>query len=100
MEMATKTTHTPGPYKATHIGEGEFRKEVIIDVPTYGLIAEVLDTGNGKANATLLAASPDLLDACTAAALSSATHPGEDARIPYAAWKQLHSAIAKATGQS
>jgi hypothetical protein len=44
-------THTPTPYKATHIGEDEFRKEIIIDVATCGQVAEVLDAGNGKETA-------------------------------------------------
>ena len=47
--------HTPTPYKATHIGEGEFRREIIVDVANCGQIAEVLDTGNGKANAEFIA---------------------------------------------
>ena len=42
-------------WKATHIGEGEFRKEIIIDVATCGQIAEVLDTGNGRATAEFIA---------------------------------------------
>lgn len=45
---------TPGPWKATHIGEGEFRKEIIIDTATCGQIAEVLDAGNGAANAAFI----------------------------------------------
>jgi len=62
IEAMSEQKHTMGPYKATHIGEDEFRKEIIIDVATCGQIAEVLDTGNGRATATLLAAAPELLE--------------------------------------
>lgn len=47
----------------------------------------------------LHAAAPDLLEACQAASFASAPRTSEDARIPYAVWKQLSAAIAKAKGR-
>lgn len=54
------TKHTPGPWKAAHIGEGEYRREIVIEVATCGQIAEVLDVGNGRTDARLIAAAPDM----------------------------------------
>lgn len=60
-------THTPTPWKASHYGEGEYRRDIVIDCTHCGQIADVLDAGNGKANAEFIALAVnchhDLLEA-------------------------------------
>jgi hypothetical protein len=58
--------HTPGPWKATHIGDGEYRREIVVDIKNCGQICAVLDDGNGREDARLIAAAPELYEALNA----------------------------------
>jgi len=59
--------HTPGPWEAVDLSEGERTKFSIIH---NGPLTYVTDNGDGmencEANAKLIAAAPELLEACVA----------------------------------
>ena len=87
--------HTPGPWQWTQ----HFDPTISIYKDGFGQIARLYDSsaGTGKANARLIAAAPDLLDA-----LKALTHSldvedlvHDDQRSSFAA---AIAAIAKATG--
>jgi hypothetical protein len=70
--MADKFSHTPGPWhshfhRVPRKGAGYWK---IFDTDNnHPCVANCLDShGNGKANARLISAAPDLLEACEAAA--------------------------------
>jgi hypothetical protein len=98
--METTAKHTPTPWKATHIGEGEYRKEIVIDVATCGQIAEVLDAGNGQANAAYIVRAvnshADLLEALKAVEVDCMDRG--DSLLWTALGGKIRAAIAKATG--
>lgn len=98
--MANETKHTPGPWEA-HNGEVTTRQ---INGRSYRRIAAIQDYGVGclpevdKANARLIAAAPDLLDAAEGVVgdlerFVSHRGPGPDQRLAL-----LRAAIAKAKG--
>lgn len=63
---ATNKFHSPGPWHAGHIGEAEYRHEVVFD-GNSGQVCEVTMPGvQGVHNARLIAAAPALLAACEA----------------------------------
>lgn len=70
--MTTKTKHTPGPWSVDPdfdaVDDGDYTREVFDD-PEQRLVATVHgDTAEeAAANARLIAAAPDLLEACKAA---------------------------------
>lgn len=89
--MSTK--HTPGPwsisYECEHAKHGQFSIETndsFIALVDAGLIAQ-------QANARLIAAAPELLEALKL--LVDDSHPEF---IPSYKWKQARAAIAKAIG--
>jgi hypothetical protein len=88
--------HTPGPWKWWTTHEGAHR----INPHKGGLVIASCDTRNPfseeqEANARLIAAAPDLLEACKAV---KATCPADPDINPewQAAWDLLLAAIAKA----
>ena len=90
--MNTKSQHTPGPWKVRI--HGNFQQSILDSIGTR-ILAMVDNTDNqDKANAHLIAAAPELLEACKAAldyAEGNVKHVGEiETR------KILNSAIAKA----
>lgn len=95
--------HTPGPWTnhGRQTGSGLPRSAVAAKT----LIAEVYseyfgDSENETANASLIAAAPDLLE-CARLAKEFEQHAG-GTHLPASAWFELHekldAAIAKATG--
>ena len=93
----SEAKHTPGPWQWTQ----HFDPTISIYKDGFGQIARLYDSsaGTGKANARLIAAAPDLLDA-----LKALTHSldvedlvHDDQRSSFAA---AIAAIAKATGGS
>ena len=92
--MQTQHSFTPGPW---HIGTPPPNGEQTIGT-TQGLMVAVATTGTSvptKANARLIAAAPDLLEALIELADCGAEAWGEDR--PCVKWAR--AAIAKATGE-
>lgn len=105
------TMHTPGPWNAGHLGRPDISCECryILSEGYAGSIAEV-SVGNGKpvgdggndappydeavANMRLIAAAPDLLEACRLALNMAETDQGPPN------WDILRHAIAKAEGRA
>ncbi len=87
------TTHTPGPWK-------------VADVNPHGkapnrrwLVTPDVAVAKTAANARLIAAAPDLLEACRAALPAMAAHEETGCDCPDSeAARQLRAAIAKAEG--
>jgi hypothetical protein len=89
--MTTQATHTPGPWK-------EKRKLAIYsadDEPICAVFPAETE-GQSAANARLIAAAPDLLEALRGFHPSQIKAPGELAR----AWEVAKAAIAKAEGRA
>lgn len=91
----SEAKHTPGPWQWTQ----HFDPTISIYKDGFGQIARLYDSsaGTGKANARLIAAAPDLLDALkTIVEVIGNTEYGEiDRKL---AVKDARAAIAKATG--
>lgn len=88
--------HTPGPWRYDRCNSSPTTGEHMIAGGKPGYLAEVRDCGSGdvSANARLIAAAPDLLEACKA--VDEATRGGDYE----AAFKAVRAAIAKATGET
>lgn len=88
-----KSTHTPGPWKATG-------KEVGTDYEaTHGMVASIIGMPNRwetEANARLIAAAPDLYAAVEALL---ALHADDGTRDDVPEWKAARAALAKARGE-
>lgn len=65
-----KPKHTPGPWRVVRANPSPTSGEWMISGSKPGYLAEVRDCGSGdvQANARLIAAAPELLAACEAAA--------------------------------
>lgn len=91
--------HTPGPWRIVPYGDGDAL--VIHDARGDWRVCFMATPGSTgcmegiEANARLIAAAPDLLEACKAAEDFCAACPGEAANAIY---RQLHAAIAKVRG--
>ncbi len=84
-------SHTPGPWHVlNHSMQCIIRSENFEETFTNIAVTPGLN-GNAEANARLIAAAPDLLEAC-----KSALDEGDD----YVAMKKLKAAIAKAEGSA
>lgn len=91
-----KSKHTQGPWEAC-IYSGPFDQPLILS--SDGAIGRLhgMEDRQHEANAKLIAAAPDLLEAClTAKALFQAQGINENSRIGGAQYKQLLEAIRKA----
>lgn len=88
--------YTPGPWK---VGRGADANKIVADGNPPTLVAEMWYRSERFDNANLIAAAPDLLAACEAAAETfddDAPGPGLTERE---ALKKLKSAIARARGR-
>ena len=85
--------HTPGPWQWTQ----HFDPTISIYKDGFGQIARLYDSsaGTGKANARLIAAAPDLLDALQSIIEDIDSEFGTDCD-----YNKARAAIAKATGGS
>ena len=97
METTEKrVAHTPGPWvaKIGRVGdaEGFWNIKVADKALIHGF---VYDEPEAEANARLMAAAPDLLDA--AMFVVNDAKPGENARLTTAGYNRLCAAIALAT---
>ena len=83
--------HTPGPWQWTQ----HFDPTISIYKDGFGQIARLYDSsaGTGKANARLIAAAPDLLDALQSIIEDIDSEFGTDCD-----YNKARAAIAKATG--
>lgn len=97
------TKHTPGPWtvEAEHLGTN---RDFVIEAPEFGIIADI---GGGpevnrRANANLIAAAPELLDACELmlAVYAPLFFPAEPKDAFSIAVLKARAAIAKAQGRS
>ena len=88
--------HTPGPWCVDRQNQSPTTGEWMIAGSKPGYLAEVRDCGSGdvKANACLIAAAPDLLDALLMVLDDPDALDGRPRTYEY-----VRSAIAKATGE-
>jgi len=99
----TNTKHTPGPWEVkkelTGLGNVEFLITDGLDDTPDGAdtIAHVIFSNEAQANARLIAAAPDLLEACIGALHALEQH-GEN--FHPSIQKHTKAAIAKATGEA
>ena len=89
----SEAKHTPGPWQWTQ----HFDPTISIYKDGFGQIARLYDSsaGTGKANARLIAAAPDLLDALQSIIEDIDSEFGTDCD-----YNKARAAIAKATGGS
>ena len=87
----SEAKHTPGPWQWTQ----HFDPTISIYKDGFGQIARLYDSsaGTGKANARLIAAAPDLLDALQSIIEDIDSEFGTDCD-----YNKARAAIAKATG--
>jgi hypothetical protein len=98
-----KTLHTPAPWHVEQLGDA-----FIIETPggisgcPYAHLARVhmMTTGVGKHNARLIAAAPDLLEACKYAFECLSRLEINTGDLGDQAYQTLQDAIAKATGET
>ena len=94
MTTKTKGTHTPGPWEF-----GEEREGTLEIQTSQGAIAEVWGMPEAEADARLIAASPDLLEACKfLKKFYKPTYSGLDP-IVKAEWEKLEETISRAEGR-
>jgi hypothetical protein len=99
-----KTRHTPGPWTFGLVEATDFKQGFTVNDLGKGRLDARLGVGGGpwevraedEANARLMAAAPDLFDACAAALTVVATMQG----MPPALREQLERAIARAKGDA
>ena len=97
-ENEMQAQHTPGPWRYCKTNGSPTHGEHVIAGAKPGYLAEVRDCGSGDvgANARLIAAAPELLDALVAAVeLIETISPIEGDTVRHA-----RSAIAKAVGHN
>lgn len=95
--MSEKQKHTPGPWELgidDHLQEVTSLDGVVCQLYEYGEIKPAKRMRNSEANARLIAAAPDLLEAC----INVTGEPAAD--MPYTTYEKLLQAIKKATGES
>jgi hypothetical protein len=90
--------HTPGPWKIVHHANG-LGEATQIDGANRGSVADVYGATDGvqTANAHLIAAAPDMLEALEALMSDSSTLAGN---IQIESWELATAAIKKARGQT
>jgi hypothetical protein len=98
-----KTNHTPGPWNVEENSSppliwGNDYEKPIAEVELHRSYASYGD-GEAQANAQLIAAAPELLDACMVALGILDTGTYAAAWVRHDAAKQLRAAIAKAKGE-
>jgi hypothetical protein len=104
----TATKHTPGPWIVEDSGSAPVaiystadRAQRVADGKTCTLYHRTR-LGETAANGSLIAASPDLLAACNAAAdlIDENANIFPDGSVAGAVWGQLDAAIARAEGKT
>ncbi len=94
--------HTPGPWRVEHQNPSPTTGEWMIAGSKPGYLAEVRDCGSGdvRANARLIAAAPDLLEACELIVSAfDQLAPMSSARNEPLQINAARAAIAKARGE-
>jgi hypothetical protein len=93
--MTTQATHTPGPWEISKNEAGELD---ICEAGAGNMLADLAKCKNAEANARLIAAAPDLLEALR----EMAEHwPPQKPESPaFMAYINAMSAIAKAEGRA
>lgn len=102
MTEATKVAHTPGPW-SVEVGESS-APGITSDIVRLDVVkgdrriagVTIRHGQDAEANARLIAAAPDLLDACTAAVGRT---NGQEWTFDLNVYEMLCAAIAKATGE-
>jgi hypothetical protein len=93
---------TPGPWRKGDVGEimlNNKYREIISDDGKIGLVYGIIDQDN-KANANLIAAAPELYEACEEALVNDIAAEGENAsNMSPALRKKLEAALKKARGE-
>jgi hypothetical protein len=93
---------TPGPWRKGDVGEimlNNKYREIISDDGKIGLVYGIIDQDN-KANASLIAAAPELYEACEEALVNDIAAEGENASNMFPALrKKLEAALKKARGE-
>jgi hypothetical protein len=93
---------TPGPWRKGDVGEimlNNKYREIISDDGKIGLVYGIIDQDN-KANANLIAAAPELYEACEEALVNDIAAEGENASNMFPALrKKLAAALKKARGE-
>ena len=92
--------HTPGPWRLARQNGSPTTGEWMIAGANPGYLAEVRDCGNGdvKANALLIAAAPELLDALEAVVNSWSSQFERNGHLAPEWCKQARAAMEKAKG--
>lgn len=96
----SKTKHTPGPWVMDDAQPGDlFRYVLHGNGDSFGYICRISTNGNANADADarLIAAAPELLEAVIE--LKDVCNRPSAARTRAEAWRKLDKAIAKATGE-
>jgi len=90
--IETKSTHTPAPWSVEKRGHADD-----ICAKGYGVVCEMPDEpdSEARANARLIAAAPDLLEACKGVLHHNSAVKAEY-QLPQSLIRQIQSAIAKA----
>lgn len=89
-----ETKHTPGPWVARLEKDGW-----VVAHNTYDCVAYIRTLTVADANAALIAAAPELLEACQAASAYLADPASEFEKNRKVATEMIHSAIARAKGK-
>ncbi|MBP8283830.1 MAG: hypothetical protein KAX46_07945 [Chromatiaceae bacterium] len=93
--------HTPGPWK-TYVSELRGGRYWTVEIPGVDDIIDIHETENGEANARLIAAAPELLEAAQAylrwCEKSLGAGPVGNPRTHLWHNEQIRAAILKATG--
>jgi len=107
MKTATKVSHTPGPWTLIELGSHNFQvtaKGQTAGYEEYDVALCIVSQWDGEppaeqiqANARLISAAPDLLEACEAAKLAFRAVPKRTKDYSYQL-DLLNAAIAKARG--
>jgi hypothetical protein len=99
--MMKDSIFTPGPWHTGHIGDGQYRREVVFDRQS-GLVATLtMPGGQGELEASLIAAAPTMLNALKAASseLSLLLRTGNESRGTVDVLSLVDDALAKAEGR-
>lgn len=104
IRIEEKAKHTPGPWHVDGDASAEPYQVIVRHDQTGARIAIAVDSHHpllardGQANARLIAAAPDLLQACRVALAEVTNHPdGHMSQFQFA-YRALRAAIAKAGG--
>ena len=102
--MTTKAAHTPGPWRTYSYSDSASARQWTVGTPGGDRIADNIERGKptdeAEANARLIAAAPELLEACKSALryyeMFRDSSPMGDTELDDIAW--IKAAILAATG--